>query len=307
MEGLYSYNHFAQSMSPYAPQHSNMSHLHSPPLLLSQNSTNATSSMAPPPPPHLLSPRSKYGSQRPLMGSFGTQPASPPQAAMPKVGSATPTGSTGAAPGPIPATTPVHKFTDSDGIPWIIFEYSRDRAKIQYTIRCDISSVDIDNLSTDFKTENCVYPRAFCKPDDYKGNRLIYETECNKVGWALAELNKQVQGRRGLIQRAVDSWRNSNENERLQSRRVRRLNKMQKRKNSHPALASGQRHHHQLAVGAPAGCVMPHDVAAGARLGGLQLVPHHQSSLEGGVHGMPSPHPACGDDVNVNAMYQQHV
>jgi hypothetical protein len=135
-----------------------------------------------------------------------------------------------AAPGPIPATTPLVVRQDQNGVQWIAFEYSRDRVKMEYTIRCDVESVNTDELTAEFKTENCVYPRACCPKDQYRGNRLQYETECNTVGWALAQLNPPLRGKRGLIQRAVDSWRNSNQDPRLRSRRVRRMAKMNTRK-----------------------------------------------------------------------------
>jgi len=139
-----------------------------------------------------------------------------------------------AAPGPIPATTPLVVRQDGNGVQWIAFEYSRDRVKMEYTIRCDVESINTDSLPTDFRTENCVYPRACCNKDNYKGNRLQYENECNTVGWALAQLNPCLRGKRGLIQRAVDSWRNSNQDQRLRSRRVRRMAKISTRKNVAP-------------------------------------------------------------------------
>ncbi|KND89849.1 hypothetical protein TOPH_05448 [Tolypocladium ophioglossoides CBS 100239] len=135
-----------------------------------------------------------------------------------------------AAPGPIPATTPLVVRQDGNGVQWIAFEYSRDRVKMEYTIRCDVESVNTDELSPEFKQENCVCPRACCPKDQYRGNRLMYETDCNRVGWALAQLNPPLRGKRGLIQRAVDSWRNSNQDPRLRSRRVRRMAKMNSRK-----------------------------------------------------------------------------
>jgi hypothetical protein len=142
---------------------------------------------------------------------------------------ATPAINPSAAPGPIPATTPLVVRQDGNGVQWIAFEYSRDRVKSEYTIRCDVESVQVDSLSAEFKNENCVYPRACCGKENYKGNRLNYETECNAVGWALAELNTCLRGKRGLIQRAVDSWRNSNQDPKLRSRRVRRQAKVQHR------------------------------------------------------------------------------
>lgn len=143
-------------------------------------------------------------------------------------------GSSSAAPGPIPATTPLVVRQDGDGVQWISFEYSRDRIKMQYIIRCDVEAVNVDTLSQQFKTENCVYPRACCSKDQYRGNRLVYETDCNAVGWALAKLNPLLRGKRGLIQRAVDSWRNSNQDHRLRSRRVRRMAKVNRRHSIQP-------------------------------------------------------------------------
>ena len=140
-----------------------------------------------------------------------------------------PTQNSNAAPGPIPATTPLVVRRDGNGVQWISFEYSRDRVKMEYTIRCDVESINTESLSQEFKSENCVYPRACVPKDQYKGNRLNYETDCNQVGWSLAELNPCLRSKRGLIQRAVDSWRNSNQDQRLRSRRVRRQAKLNTR------------------------------------------------------------------------------
>lgn len=140
-------------------------------------------------------------------------------------------------PGPIPATTPLVVRQDHNGVQWIAFEYSRDRVKMQYTIRCDVESVNTDELSPEFKQLNCVYPRACVNKEQYKGNRLHYESECNTVGWALAQLNPSLREKRGLIQRAVDSWRNSNQDVKLRSRRVRRQAKVQTRKTPGPSSA----------------------------------------------------------------------
>ncbi|KAH8886745.1 hypothetical protein GQ53DRAFT_657284 [Thozetella sp. PMI_491] len=180
----------------------------------------------------------------PAPGPLGPQQTSQSSAPLP-----TPTGSapggvnSNAAPGPIPATTPLVVRQDQNGVQWIAFEYSRDRVKMEYTIRCDVESVNTDELSPEFKSENCVYPRACCPKDQYRGNRLQYETECNTVGWALAQLNAPLRGKRGLIQRAVDSWRNSNQDPRLRSRRVRRQAKMGTRKavsaSPHPSHLAG--------------------------------------------------------------------
>jgi len=171
-----------------------------------------------------------------------------------------------AAPGPIPATTPLVVRQDGNGVQWIAFEYSRDRVKMEYTIRCDVESVNVETLTPEFRTENCVYPRACCGKDQYRGNRLVYETECNTVGWALAELNPCLRGKRGLIQRAVDSWRNSNQDPRLRSRRVRRMAKINTRK----AVAGNGASHipHMPGPGAPSGMPPSAGIGPGGGAGG---------------------------------------
>lgn len=130
-------------------------------------------------------------------------------------------------PGPIPASTPTLVKRDEHGVEWISFEYSKDRVKSAYCIRCDIEKVDISQLGDEFKSDNCIYPRATVPPDQYTGNRQKYETECNCIGWCLSYLNPSLRSQRGLIQRAVDSWRNTNADPSFRSRRVRRLSKKQ--------------------------------------------------------------------------------
>jgi hypothetical protein len=172
----------------------------------------------------------------PIQGTPQT-PSGPTMGSMPP-GSAGSGPNSSAAPGPIPATTPLVVRQDNTGVQWIAFEYSRDRVKMEYTIRCDVESINIDDLTPEFKNANCVYPRACCGKNEYKGNRLHYESECNAVGWALAQLNPNLREKRGLIQRAVDSWRNSNQDPRLRSRRVRRQAKIHTRKSTMPSAAS---------------------------------------------------------------------
>lgn len=243
--------------SPYAPHPQQQQHHQSmtsqPNLLMSQ--TPGQHQMQPQHPQHHAqqqgitgSPRTKMEPHVPQM-SRPAAPLGPPQ--HPANGSQmqqnnVPGGAgvnPNAAPGPIPATTPLVVRQDNNGVQWIAFEYSRDRVKMEYTIRCDVESVNVETLSPEFKTENCVYPRACCSKDQYRGNRLVYETECNTVGWALAELNPCLRGKRGLIQRAVDSWRNSNQDPRLRSRRVRRMAKINNRKavsaTAHPPHMAG--------------------------------------------------------------------
>lgn len=165
---------------------------------------------------------------------------------------------------PVQATVPTVIQRDSTGVDWISFTYSKDRVKTPYTIRCDIETVDISStpssptsdtnvdgasgadaagaakpmLSDDFKKQNCIYPRACVPPDQYKGNRQKYETECNCIGWCLAYINPEIRGQRGLIQRAVDSWRNTNANLSLRSRRVRRMGRRNEKIKTEAAAAA---------------------------------------------------------------------
>ncbi|EPB85587.1 hypothetical protein HMPREF1544_07676 [Mucor circinelloides 1006PhL] len=114
-----------------------------------------------------------------------------------------------------------------EGVEWVSFVYSHHRVLRRYSIRTDVDQVDLDILDDKFKSENCVYPRANLPRDEYKGNRWAYETECNTLGWKLAHLNSsEIAGKRGLIQRAVDSYRNRYPS--MRSRRVARQEKLLK-------------------------------------------------------------------------------
>lgn len=114
-----------------------------------------------------------------------------------------------------------------DGVEWVSFVYSHHRVLRRYCIRTDIEQVDLNQLDESFKDENCVYPRANLPREEYKGNRWAYETECNTLGWKLSYLNpSEIAGKRGLIQRAVDSYRNRYPS--MRSRRVARQEKLLK-------------------------------------------------------------------------------
>ncbi|MCJ1307964.1 hypothetical protein MMC25_001614 [Agyrium rufum] len=237
--------------------------------------------------------------QRPPSGPINPSgPTSAPPSSSNGVNNGTPGGGVNpnAAPGPIPATTPLVVRQDNNGVQWIAFEYSRDRVKMEYTIRCDVESVNVEELTQDFKTENCVYPRACCAKDQYRGNRLVYETECNTVGWALANLNPLLRGKRGLIQRAVDSWRNSNQDPKLRSRRVRRMAKINNRKPAHhPPHAMGTAAPPAGPSGAHTSTPSQRPQGGNVAIGGTQL--HHH-------HAHPDGSNAAGpDDVSVSSGY----
>ncbi|KAI8884017.1 hypothetical protein K501DRAFT_183195 [Backusella circina FSU 941] len=129
-----------------------------------------------------------------------------------------------------------------DGIEYITFLYSHERLVKEYTVRTDVESVNLENIPIGFRVQNAIYPRANVSREDYDGNRWEYETSCNKLGWQLCWLNQdQLSGRRGLIQRAVDSYRNRHAE--MRSRRVTRQEKVangtlrkRRAKKSHSAL-----------------------------------------------------------------------
>ncbi|KAI0399504.1 hypothetical protein F4802DRAFT_589318 [Xylaria palmicola] len=274
-------------MSQSGPQHQ-----------MPQHTTQHTQSAMTGSPRHAkLEPQMTPQLQRPGSGPLGT-----PQSNQNSGQLSTPTGSStsginnNAAPGPIPATTPLVVRQDNNGVQWIAFEYSRDRVKMEYTIRCDVESVNTDELGSDFKTENCVYPRACCAKEQYRGNRLQYETECNTVGWALAQLNPCLRGKRGLIQRAVDSWRNSNQDPRLRSRRVRRMAKMNNRKTVQPPHST-----HMPGPSGPTGMSTPGAIGPSSGtplgkpgMGSMSSQMHHHHAHEGSA-------PGGGDEVGDSA------
>lgn len=296
-QGMYAYSQYPPMNqvhpSSYAPHPGQQQHpsMTSQPLLISSHQQGQQQQMqhqAPQvqPPGMTNSPRAKLepsALQRPPPGPMNSTHSTPtgPQGN----GGGLHPGQQGgggvnpnAAPGPIPATTPLVVRQDNNGVQWIAFEYSRDRVKMEYTIRCDVESVTVESLSSEFKTENCVYPRACCNKEQYRGNRLVYETECNTVGWALAELNPCLRGKRGLIQRAVDSWRNSNQDARLRSRRVRRMAKINNRKAVHQAQHPNHMAGPGGATGPPGSNAMaapPQRAQGGMSMGGQQLHHHH--------------------------------
>ncbi|KAI9013785.1 hypothetical protein CLU79DRAFT_768728 [Phycomyces nitens] len=112
-----------------------------------------------------------------------------------------------------------------DGVEWVSFVYSHRRTLKNYNIRTDLDTVDLATVDDKFKRDNCIYPRANLPKDSYRGNRWSYETECNVLGWQLAWLNRnEIAYKRGLIQRAVDSYRNRYPS--MRSRRVARQEKL---------------------------------------------------------------------------------
>ena len=126
----------------------------------------------------------------------------------------------------LPASQPYTRFIDGEHR--LCFKYNTkisdavlssmpktDLEDNEFCIRFDIENVDISKLNEKFKADNCVYPRANLPYEMYVGNRWEYETECNRLAWAFVSLNPVLlYGKKGLIQRAVDSYRNINKQNR---------------------------------------------------------------------------------------------
>ncbi|KAI9208301.1 uncharacterized protein BJ171DRAFT_237937 [Polychytrium aggregatum] len=125
----------------------------------------------------------------------------------------------------VPATIPIVEY--KDGIEWITFVYTHKGLSTTYHIRTDIDNLSNEVLTEEFKLNNCVYPRAYVPKEAYTGNRYEYENQVNAIGWKLTYLNYDALAtKRGLIQRAVDSFRNRFPE--LRSRRVVRQEKLVK-------------------------------------------------------------------------------
>lgn len=111
----------------------------------------------------------------------------------------------------------------------------------EFCVRFDLDSVDISKLNEKFKADNCVYPRANIPYEMYSGNRWNFETECNRLAWQFVSLNPVLlYGKKGLIQRAVDSYRKmtkSNKGHRFY-RDDTFYGDIEKRKNFTPAVSS---------------------------------------------------------------------
>ncbi|EJW02620.1 hypothetical protein EDEG_02978 [Edhazardia aedis USNM 41457] len=147
-----------------------------------------------------------------------------------------------------PASAPYIKWVD--GEERLCFKYntkisesalstmasSNQLGEYEFCVRFDLDSVDINRLSEKFKADNCIYPRANCEKDVYKGNRWLYETECNRLAWQFVSLNPVLlYGKKGLIQRAVDTYRNNMKEtlkNRLQEERL--VNGVMRRRSNEP-------------------------------------------------------------------------
>ncbi|KAH3686216.1 hypothetical protein WICPIJ_002807 [Wickerhamomyces pijperi] len=138
-----------------------------------------------------------------------------------------PNGST--KPGPKPSKSAILLFKDECTKEELIqFEFSKQKAINEFVVYVpEIILSDLPNLTASmdlsFKLQNSVYPNACVSAEEYTGNRFRYESESNQIGWVLCHHNESIQGKRGVIQRAVDSWRNTRPGDVSISRRLKKL------------------------------------------------------------------------------------
>lgn len=126
--------------------------------------------------------------------------------------------------GPIRASPPDIILEEATGEQFLAFSYSTKHVVTRYLLRCpNIDLNEEPEFPRDFLKENCVYPGAMGSEVEYKGKRRDYERSCNIIGWNLAYYNPQIRGCKGVIQRAVDSWRNTRSDPGIRSRRARKL------------------------------------------------------------------------------------
>ena len=80
----------------------------------------------------------------------------------------------------LPASAPHIELRN--GVEWLYFTYSTKGHVQEYCIRIDIDDLSLDDIPSDFKQDNCVYPRALVGKDTYNGNRFEYESSVNALG-----------------------------------------------------------------------------------------------------------------------------
>lgn len=105
-------------------------------------------------------------------------------------------------------------MTDGEDVLWIAYVILED-CICDYIIRCDIDSVDIGQLSDEFKAEN-----DLLRPE-FNGDSIV--TEYVGTAWALAFLNPCPRGHRDVLIRAVIGFYHCSRDPHRSSRRWRVL------------------------------------------------------------------------------------
>jgi hypothetical protein len=64
---------------------------------------------------------------------------------------------------------------EQDGFRCVKFGYTNKGKQTVHVMRVDIEDVDEDSLTEEFKEIYCVYPKALCSREEYRGSRWNYE------------------------------------------------------------------------------------------------------------------------------------
>lgn len=92
----------------------------------------------------------------------------------------------------------------------LTFSWNSKGVPAKCRIRIDIESVDPSLISDSFRLQNCLYPHVLEDTEGLLSGRYAYENAINELGWKLAFLNpsKLADGKKHLLQKAVDAYRN---------------------------------------------------------------------------------------------------
>lgn len=64
---------------------------------------------------------------------------------------------------------------EQDGVPCVKFGYTNKGKQTAHIMRVDVEDIDEESFTTSFKETYCIYPKAICSRDEYKGSRWAYE------------------------------------------------------------------------------------------------------------------------------------
>ncbi|KAH3685238.1 hypothetical protein WICPIJ_003782 [Wickerhamomyces pijperi] len=132
--------------------------------------------------------------------------------------------------GPLPAYDPIITINEAENTETITFPYTKKQPILSYSLTIPRFTESTRwnllkslNIPEKFRLENAIYTKALAPEQLYRGKRQNYEMDCNELGWIISWFNQdQIRGNKGLLQRAVDNWRNSRGKIELMSRRQRR-------------------------------------------------------------------------------------
>jgi len=103
--------------------------------------------------------------------------------------------------GQLPPAPPLVVRFDDDGVLWCAFVWARDldgeHVKMEYTIRCDVESVDLNALDNKWKDDHRILASSSWPFSE--------KIEAYHIGWALAHLNPCLRVDGGVLGAAVNA------------------------------------------------------------------------------------------------------